>query len=51
MEPKKEPHEQMTTKSNGLSATQEVLYDEEFRKADKASKNQGKEENEKKNFL
>ena len=51
MKPKKEPHEKMTTKSNGLSSTQEVLYDEEFRKADNASKNQEKKENEKKNFL
>ena len=51
MKPKKEPHEKMTTKSNGLSSTQEVLYDEEFRKADNASKNQEKKGNEKKNFL
>jgi len=51
MKPKKEPHEHMTTKNNGLSATQEVLYDDEFRKADKASKVQDKQqENEKRNF-
>jgi hypothetical protein len=30
----REPHEKMTTVSNGLSKTQEVLYQEEFKKAD-----------------
>ncbi|WP_075619042.1 YfhE family protein [Paenisporosarcina indica] len=50
MKPKKEPHEQLTTKNNGLSATQEVLYDEEFRKSDKANKVQDKEGNEKRNL-
>jgi hypothetical protein len=39
MDPKKEPHQKMTTKSNGLTDTQEVLYDKEFRKADSAGKN------------
>lgn len=35
---KKPPHEQMTDKNNGLSSAQEVLYQEEYKKADKASK-------------
>jgi len=48
MDPKREPHEKMTTKSNGLSATQEVLYDKEFRRADSASKdNNNKDQNRK----
>lgn len=50
MKPKKEPHEKMTTKNNGLTATQEVLYDEEYRKADNASKNNNNNANENKNF-
>jgi len=29
----------MTEKNNGLSSAQEVLYDEEFKKADNATKN------------
>ena len=37
MSEKKLPHEKMTVKSNGLTSTQEVLYQEEFRKADKAA--------------
>lgn len=40
-----EPHEKMTTKSNGLSATQEVLYDQEFKKADSATKDKSKDNN------
>ena len=38
MDKKREPHEKMTTKSNELSSTQEVLYQQEFKKADSASK-------------
>lgn len=37
---KKPPHEQMTDKNNGLSSAQEVLYQEEYKKADKAAKNE-----------
>ncbi|MET1015137.1 MAG: YfhE family protein [Paenisporosarcina sp.] len=33
----REPHEKMTTQSNGLTKTQEVLYQEEFKKADSSS--------------
>ena len=32
----KQPHETLTDKNNGLSSAQEVLYAEEFKKADKA---------------
>ncbi|MCM3710530.1 YfhE family protein [Sporosarcina luteola] len=41
---KKEPHERLTEKNNGLRSTQEVLYAKEFKSADKAAK-----ENENKN--
>lgn len=37
MSERKPPHQQMSEENNGLSATQEVLYNEEFNKADKAS--------------
>ena len=40
---KRPPHERMTDKNNGLSSTQEVLYDEEFNKADAATKNKKEE--------
>ncbi|KKB33641.1 YfhE family protein [Bacillus thermotolerans] len=33
---RREPHERMTEKNNGLSDTQEVLYQKEFKKADRA---------------
>ncbi|MEK9198512.1 YfhE family protein [Ureibacillus sp. 179-F W5.1 NHS] len=33
----KAPHEQLTTKDNGLTSTQEVLYRKEFKRADKAN--------------
>ncbi|MCZ2258219.1 YfhE family protein [Sporosarcina sp. G11-34] len=33
------PHERMTDKNNGLTSAQEVLYNEEFKKADNAVKN------------
>ena len=32
----KRPHEQLTTKYNGLTSMQEVLYRREFKRADKA---------------
>jgi hypothetical protein len=47
MHKEREPHEKMTTKSNGLSATQEVLYDKEFKNADSAGKDKNKVVNEK----
>ncbi|EPD51448.1 hypothetical protein HMPREF1210_02046 [Paenisporosarcina sp. HGH0030] len=37
MSERKPPHQQMSEENNGLSAAQEVLYNEEFNKADKAS--------------
>ncbi|KIL76086.1 YfhE family protein [Bacillus badius] len=39
---RKEPHKQMTDKSNGLSDTQEVLYQHEFNRADAADKEKSK---------
>ena len=48
MSEKKPPHERMTEKNNGLSSTQEVLYQEEFKKADKAAKNEDENKDEKK---
>lgn len=44
MSEEKQPHETLTDKNNGLSSAQEVLYAEEFKKADKA----GEEEKNKK---
>ncbi|WP_019412443.1 YfhE family protein [Paenisporosarcina sp. TG20] len=37
MSERKPPHQQMSEENNGLSDAQEVLYNEEFNKADKAS--------------
>ncbi len=37
MSEKKPPHQQMSEENNGLTDAQEVLYNEEFNKADKAS--------------
>ncbi|MFP3919683.1 YfhE family protein [Lysinibacillus telephonicus] len=37
MKEQKKPHEQLTTKDNGLTSTQEVLYRKEFKRADKAT--------------
>ncbi len=34
MSDKKPPHEQMPDKNNGLSSMQEVLYQEEYKRAD-----------------
>ncbi|MBB4824538.1 hypothetical protein HNO89_001762 [Sporosarcina luteola] len=45
MNEKKQPHERLTEKNNGLKATQEVLYAKDFKRADNALK---KDENEKK---
>lgn len=40
MSEKKPPHEQLTEKNNGLSSMQEVLYQEDFKKADRATEEQ-----------
>ncbi|SIT88536.1 YfhE family protein [Edaphobacillus lindanitolerans] len=45
MNEKKPPHERMTEKDNGLTDTQEVLYQDDFNRADKAT---GKEDQENK---
>jgi hypothetical protein len=37
MKNRKPPHQQLTVKDNGLTATQEVLYQQEFKRADKAT--------------
>jgi len=37
MKDRKPPHQQLTVKDNGLSATQEVNYQQEFKRADKAT--------------
>lgn len=42
MTKKKPPHEQLTDKNNGMSSTQEVLYQDEYRKADKVTKKEKK---------
>ena len=43
MNEKKPPHEKMTVKNNGLSSTQEVLYQEEFKKADKVGEKENRD--------
>ncbi|WP_088007332.1 YfhE family protein [Indiicoccus explosivorum] len=47
MADKKQPHEKMTDKNNGLSDTQEVLYPDDFKKADEAERQKQKEDKEK----
>lgn len=42
---KKPPQGQLTDRNYGLSSMQEVLYQEEFRRADKAAKNDVKNRN------
>ena len=37
MKDQRPPHEQLTTKDNGISSMQEVKYRKEFKKADKAT--------------
>lgn len=37
MKDQRPPHEQLTTKDNGLSSTQEVIYRKEFKRADQAA--------------
>lgn len=46
MNTKKEPHEQMTEKNNNLKSAQEVHYQKDFNKADKAMKNAMENKNE-----
>ncbi len=38
MKEHKQPHEQLTVQDNQLTATQEVLYHDEFKRADSATK-------------
>ncbi|RHW38737.1 YfhE family protein [Lysinibacillus yapensis] len=45
----KQPHEQLTVQDNQLTATQEVLYQEEFKRADHATKKENQKQ-EKKNL-
>ncbi|AQQ51964.1 YfhE family protein [Planococcus lenghuensis] len=40
----KKPHEKITDKNNGLSDTQEVLYPDDFKKADEADEQQREEQ-------
>lgn len=47
MNQKKEPHERLTERNNGLSSTQEVLYAKEFKSADKAANETGNKKREK----
>lgn len=42
MKDRKPPHEQLTVKDNGLTSTQEVLYHEEFKRADQRTKKDDK---------
>lgn len=44
------PHKKMTEKSNGLSSAQEVLYQEEFKRADHVAKGEKQKQNEKPNL-
>lgn len=40
MSEKNAPHNPMTKKNNGLSSAQEVLYNDEFKRADNIVKNE-----------
>ncbi|PIC70550.1 YfhE family protein [Sporosarcina sp. P18a] len=42
MSENKQPHKTLTDKNNGLSSTQEVLYDKEFKRADQATEQDNK---------
>ncbi|REB10118.1 YfhE family protein [Sporosarcina sp. BI001-red] len=46
MTEKKEPHEMLTEKNNGLSSAQEVEYANDFKKADNSTKNKNKRKKE-----
>ena len=41
----REPHERMAETNNGLRDTQEVLYQDEFKRADAAGKKQNQKDN------
>ena len=41
----KQPHERMTDKNNGLSDTQEVLYQDDFNRADSANQQKDGQKN------
>ena len=41
----REPHERMAETNNGLRDTQEVLYQDEFKRADAAGKKQSQKDN------
>ncbi|SES09789.1 YfhE family protein [Psychrobacillus sp. OK032] len=43
----KPPHEQFTMKDNGLTSMQEVLYQKEFNRADKATTKKNQNQNKK----
>lgn len=43
MKEQRPPHEQLTTKDNGLSSMQEVIYRKEFKRADQATTKKGPE--------
>ncbi len=47
MKEQKQPHEKMTMTNNGLSKTQEVVYQKEFNRADKATENNNNRPNKK----
>ncbi|MDI2588979.1 YfhE family protein [Psychrobacillus sp. NEAU-3TGS] len=47
MKSRKEPHEQFTMKNNGLSSMQEVIYQKEFNRADKATTKKNQSHNKK----
>ncbi|MFD1205007.1 MULTISPECIES: YfhE family protein [Sporosarcina] len=46
MNEKKEPHERLTEKNNGLKDTQEVLYAKDFKRADNAAKKRNEQKKE-----
>ena len=44
----KEPHEQLTVQDNQLTQAQEVLYHDEFKRADNATKKNNQKQHKKK---
>jgi len=47
MKEHKEPHEQLTVQDNQLTQTQEVLYHDEFKRADNATKKDNQKQHKK----
>nr|WP_106780271.1 YfhE family protein [Lysinibacillus timonensis] len=45
----KQPHEQLTTKDNGLTSMQEVIYRKEFKQMDNAANQNKQNQNENQN--